>query len=949
MSMQQIMFASLASGGDFVINGSGLFNGTDGLLRFEPSSAETSLVTGCVEFIVKHTELGTQQVLLTGQSSNATYSLIQFNSSDQLDFQIRSSATNRTHLVTTQVFRDPSAWMFIRVFYDSTPASPGSSDIGIEINGTQVTDFATETYSVQNWPWQFTDNAMKQTIGAFFDSADASSGPVNHFGGYMARALVLDGTKGTSTQAAELTSDGFWQINDASELTFGTNGFLLTGQNVSTGTDSSLVATADRPTTTVSASSSQYTGATGTATFLADDLTVASNSSVRVNDTFTGDFSISFDGYNGGTGIGRTLLYPSSEDGTYNSAVQPGANYGDFTGNQFLIDHNDGSYYSNGASLTASLGATYGVRVTVTRKGSVLSIYYNGAFKAVFANGYSGTLRLVHGGAQATATINTVNWTDWSATGLPNDFTATGITATSDSPTNGGDDNEYGNYETLDPNNTISTLLTEGNLNAITAGGVPCNSVGTLGITSGKHYFEYTQTVGATTMVGVCDDTVDIYAAALHNAVNPGAHLYYAVDGNYYAGGDQGAYGASYGVADVIGVAVDFDADTLVMYKNNASQGTMLTGLPSVLFPCHDSNSTNGHGGTFNFGATAFTYTPPTDHLAWATQNLPTPAPINYEDEYYIEAGISHTNGSTTAVTIPFDLDATGAMVRIKRTDSTGDWYVLDTVRGDLKYVKWNDRSFAEADFSDGGFSGTTFTISSDFATGTYLLEAFKIGSYFQIKTFTGTGSAHAETFPSALDTAPGMMWIKYRTDTSNDQLIYHESLGNTKYLHSNSASVALTSTTIWNNTSPTTTQFTVGTNGAVNTNGGTYVLYAWANSGPYSFGVYDSNLSADGPMINLSGSPATFGAKRNDGNWNWVQASQILGDNENYQYLENNNTTAVNSTTTVNEVDFLSNGMKMRDAGNNNFNGTAGADHLYWAFGIQPMTDGSVDQSRAR
>jgi hypothetical protein len=101
--------------------------------------------------------------------------------------------------------------------------------------------------------------------------------------------------------------------------------------------------------------------------------------------------------------------------------------------------------------------------------------------------------------------------------------------------------------------------------------------------------------------------------------------------------------------------------------------------------------------------------------------------------------------------------------------------------------------------------------------------------------------------------------------------------------------------------------------------------------------------------MINLSGSPATFGAKRNDATWNWVQASQILGSNENYQYLENNNTTAVNSTATVNEVDFLSNGMKMRDGGNNNFNGTSGADHLYWAFGIQRLTDGSINQGRAK
>ena len=553
------------------------------------------------------------------------------------------------------------------------------------------------------------------------------------------------------------------------------------------------------------------------------------------------------------------------------------------------------------------------------------------------------------------------------SSGNSNNFSKTGsIISTLDSPTSDAD-NGYGNYATWNPLQPDKGVETYSNGNRT----VIDSSTGNI-----QHPLNFTMDAALDTYVEISMDTskgnsgnafgVIEKDTNYTNTKNAGTGWLYFADGarRTLPAATDDAFGTGWGSETATVMIAISNGNLFVGYNgtwdasavpdSGSSTGALATGLTGHYKVIAQDGTADTAGFIVNSGASTLAYpigaSNDTENFTLlGTAQMPTPAPINYEDEYYIEAGISHSNGSTTAVTIPFDLDATGAMVRIKRTDSTGDWYVLDTVRGDLKYVKWNDRSFAEADFSDGGFSGTTFTISSDFATGTYLLEAFKIGSYFQIKTFTGTGSAHAETFPSALDTAPGMMWIKYRTDTSNDQLIYHESLGNTKYLHSNSASVALTSTTIWNNTSPTTTQFTVGTNGAVNTNGGTYVLYAWANSGPYSFGVYDSNLSADGPMINLSGSPATFGAKRNDGNWNWVQASQILGDNENYQYLENNNTTAVNSTTTVNEVDFLSNGMKMRDAGNNNFNGTAGADHLYWAFGIQPMTDGSVDQSRAR
>ena len=76
-------------------------------------------------------------------------------------------------------------------------------------------------------------------------------------------------------------------------------------------------------------------------------------------------------------------------------------------------------------------------------------------------------------------------------------------------------------------------------------------------------------------------------------------------------------------------------------------------------------------------------------------------------------------------------------MVRIKRTDSTGSWYGFDTVRGANKSVRWDvTEAESTSTFDDQNLTGTTFTMPSDLATGTYLLECFYVGSYFQIKGF---------------------------------------------------------------------------------------------------------------------------------------------------------------------------------------------------------------------
>jgi hypothetical protein len=87
--------------------------------------------------------------------------------------------------------------------------------------------------------------------------------------------------------------------------------------------------------------------------------------------------------------------------------------------------------------------------------------------------------------------------------------------------------------------------------------------------------------------------------------------------------GTTASYGATYTAGDVIGVALDMDAGTIVFYKNNTSQGTMVTGLTGTWFPAVACNGVAGKGGVANFGQQPFSYTPPTGFKSLNAFNLP--------------------------------------------------------------------------------------------------------------------------------------------------------------------------------------------------------------------------------------------------------------------------------------------------------------------------------------
>lgn len=84
-----------------------------------------------------------------------------------------------------------------------------------------------------------------------------------------------------------------------------------------------------------------------------------------------------------------------------------------------------------------------------------------------------------------------------------------------------------------------------------------------------------------TIMIGVGTSTVPL----TYTFNNVGAYLYYGLIGDKYINGTPTAYGASFTTGDTIGIALDMVAGTLTMFKNDISQGVMVSGLTGTLYP----------------------------------------------------------------------------------------------------------------------------------------------------------------------------------------------------------------------------------------------------------------------------------------------------------------------------------------------------------------------------
>jgi len=230
-------------------------------------------------------------------------------------------------------------------------------------------------------------------------------------------------------------------------------------------------------------------------------------------------------------------------------------------------------------------------------------------------------------------------------------------------------------------------------------------------------------------------------------------------------------------------------------------------------------------------------------------------------------------NGSTQTITNGIDLANDGGLVWIK--NRTGENHgLVDTEVNGLLF----------SNLTNAANTGITHTFNSDgFTVGSsgamndspdaHVSWTFKKEpSFFDVVTYTGTGTA--QNISHSLGATVGTIIVK-RTDNTADWAVYHRSTSATDVLTLNSTAAASTDSSRWNNTEPTSTVFTVGSDVTTNENTRTYVAYLFAHDTAadslIKCGSYTGDGTTDGSnQVTLGWSPQWILTKRSDSADNW-------------------------------------------------------------------------------
>ena len=238
---------------------------------------------------------------------------------------------------------------------------------------------------------------------------------------------------------------------------------------------------------------------------------------------------------------------------------------------------------------------------------------------------------------------------------------------------------------------------------------------------------------------------------------------------------------------------------------------------------------------------------------------------------------------------------------------------------GSHTFVSWNWKA------NGAGSANTDGTINTT-ATSVNTTSGFSISKYVG----NGTGGA---TIGHGLGKVP--KWIIIKKTSGTEQWVIGESAsGFTKNLHFTTGTTN-TSSSVWNDTAPTSSVFSVGTNSGTNSSGQTYIAYCWSEIIGFSkMGKYIGNASTNGPMVFCGFKPAYVLIKNVSATNNWfLQDCERIGYNF-ANHLQKPNTDGADDTGS--HLDILSNGFKVRSSSANN-NGS-GNTMVYIAFAKAPL-----------
>jgi hypothetical protein len=558
-----------------------------------------------------------------------------------MDFRISSAnilywGPWSTGITTTAVFRDPSAWYHVVLAIDTTQAT-GANRHRIYVNGVEYTFSGTAVTQNTDLAW---NNTVAQNIGRNIRTSG------DFFDGYMAEFYSIDGQALTPSSFGQTDGvSGSW-IPKPYGGSYGTNGFYLPFSNTNSSGFSSFYGSFDGTTQSLSATlpatlSGQFTiegfirpnvvafnplftlgdslNSTGLEFYFGGGSTptVWSNNATRISGAYDipsntwAHIAVTRDASN----VIRLFMNGYQIGGTYTSAaafsntLRIGAEFysGSITGrmngfiSNFRIVTGNALYTSNFTPPTSALTAITGTQILTLQNATIIDNSTN-------------ALTITNTGSVATtsATVATYSRLFFDLSGnnnnwFPNNinYTTAGETydAMTDVPTLTS--TTVGNYCVLNPLIPVTTTtIINGNLGLSSYN--PSGSVfGTMGVSSGKWYFE--STCSSDAMSGI--------SGTPNGGAFPGApangYTWDAKNATKISNSTGVSYGSAAANGDIIGVAFDLDTGSITFYKNGVSQGVAYTFTPSgIYFPVFRNGDPGGTppGGNIsvNFGQRPF-------------------------------------------------------------------------------------------------------------------------------------------------------------------------------------------------------------------------------------------------------------------------------------------------------------------------------------------------------
>jgi hypothetical protein len=338
-------------------------------------------------------------------------------------------------------------------------------------------------------------------------------------------------------------------------------------------------------------------------------------------------------------------------------------------------------------------------------------------------------------------------------------------------------------------------------------------------------------------------------------------------------------------------------------------------------------------------------------------------------------SAVTYTGSNTAAGRKVGNVGFSPDLVWIKRTNSADSHNIEDSVRGGGKEMR-ADSTNAEQDLSGqfgvNSFDSDGFTLIGeggrtnnaydyiawcwDMGNTTVANTSGSINTQVRANPTYGqsivsyTGSSSASTVGHGLSSAPEVVITKRRDDTGNWG-VYHTSNGATKYQLLNSTEAAGTTTAMWNDTAPTNSVFSIGTDNDTNGSSKDYIAYCFHSVSGYSkFGTYTGDATTNhSKSVTLGFRPAFLMVKKTSGTGNWVMVDNVRNpmsnDVDKYVKADTNDAEATQSGELFK---FTSTGFTIgANLGDVNANG---ATYIYMAFagGMDSIsdynTDGSID-----